>query len=164
VPAAEIIRPTATESTSRPTAGETAVDELAQAVAALQAALAEEHRAAREARRLTTRLIAIATGVLFLVLLAGIAQTVVTVRAAHASAVAQEKTGALLRAQQTELAAFIDEASVASADVHKAADALDAKLATLPQPPAARRAPRFAHSRRSTDRSHTATAAVMPLD
>jgi hypothetical protein len=116
---------------------------LAQTVAELQAALADERRAALESRRQTTRLVSVAILLLLLVLVVGVVQAVVSVRASRQSAAAQEKTDVLLRAQQAELAALSGAASAAAADVRGAVAALTAKLAA--PPPAVKRAPRTAH-------------------
>jgi hypothetical protein len=116
---------------------------LAQTVAELQAALADERRAALESRRQTTRLVSVAILLLLLVLVVGVVQAVVSVRASRESAAAQEKTEVLLRAQQAELAALSGAASAAAADVRGAVAALTAKLAA--PPPAVKRAPRTAH-------------------
>ncbi len=136
-----------------------AYDALAQSVAALEAALVDVRRAANENRRRMTRLAVAALAALLLVLVLGVVQTVVAIRAADASAAAEQKTGALLRAQQSELAAFIDAASGAAADIRDAADSLDAKLAAQPArssagaPPAVKHAPRSTHARKSAERT-----------
>ncbi len=139
-------------------------DALAQSLATLQAALVDERRAAHERRRRTTRLVVAAMAVSLLVLVLGVVQTVVALRTADASTAAEQKTEALLRAQQTELAAFIDAASSASADIRDAADTLDAKLAAQPgRPPAAaipaaKHTPRPVHPRKAAERARASNA------
>lgn len=105
---------------------------LTETVAALSRTLAEERRVAAESRRRMARLFAVVTGVCVLVLALGIIQLVVLARVARESAAAQEKTEALLRSQQSALAAFLDTASGAAADIRGTADALAARLAALP--------------------------------
>lgn len=142
-------------------------DALVQTVAELQAALADERRAARESRRHTTRLVSIAIVTLLLMLVLGVAQIVVAMRASRESAAAQDRTEALLRAEQTELAAFTDAASAASADIRGAAAALNAKLAAPPARTAAaqtsvvkKRAPRSAHPHRTNEKARGAPGSV----
>jgi hypothetical protein len=135
-----------------------AYDALTQSVAALQAALAGERRAADESRRRTRQLVVAALAISLLVGVLSVVQTVVAVRASEASAAAEQKTTALLRAQQTELAAFVDAASAASADIRDAADSLDAKLTAQPArasaaaPIAGKHAPRPTHPRKTAEK------------
>lgn len=105
---------------------------LTETVAALSRALSEERRAAAVSRRRAARLLAVMAFASVLVLALGIAQFVVLARVARDTAAAQEKTEALLRSQQLALAAFLDTASGAAADIRGTADALAAKLAALP--------------------------------
>ena len=105
---------------------------LADTVAALSRALAEERRAAAANRRRGARLLAVMACASVLVLALAIAQFVVLARVARESAAAQQKTEALLRSQQLALAAFLDTASGAAADIRGTADALAGRLAALP--------------------------------
>lgn len=138
-------------------------DALAQTVAELKAALADERRAVHESRRQTTRLVSMAILLLLLVLVVGVVQAVVSVRASRESAAAQEKTEALLRAQQTELAALSGAASAAAADMSRAAAALSAELAATQVrkaaalPSAVKRAPRTAHAHRANVKTRSST-------
>jgi hypothetical protein len=134
-------------------------DALMQTITALQAALADERRGARESRRLARRLVWIAMAILLVVLALGVTQTLVAMRVARESVTAQQKTEALFRAQQVELSAFIDAASGASADIRDAAGLLNAKLAE-PSTHAAtpQRAQRLAHPHRANERTRGSTA------
>ena len=105
---------------------------LADTVAALSRALAEEREAAAASRRRTARLLAVMACASVLVLALAIAQFVVLARVARESAAAQQKTEALLRSQQLALAAFLDTASGAAADIRGTADAMAGRLAALP--------------------------------
>lgn len=105
---------------------------LADTVAALSRALAEERRAAAASRRRTARLLAVMACASVLVLALAVAQFVVLARVARESAAMQQKTEALLRSQQLALAAFLDTASGAAADIRGTADALAGRLAALP--------------------------------
>jgi hypothetical protein len=157
-------RPLERAASAGPTADAPPGDPLAQNMAALQAALADERRAARESRRLATRLVSIAMATLLVVLVLGVAQTLVSMRVARESVAAQQKTEVLLRAQQTELAAFVNAASAASAGISGAGAALDAKLAVPPphvaaaQPPGLKHAPRSAHPRKTNEKTRSAIA------
>lgn len=105
---------------------------LADTVAALSRALAEERRAAAASRRRTARLLAVMACASVLVLALAVAQFVVLARVARESAAAEQKTEALLRSQQLALAAFLDTASGAAADIRGTADVLAGRLAALP--------------------------------
>lgn len=110
---------------------------LTETLAELSHALAETRRAAADSRRHITRLVIFVLAVSSLLLALSVVQMIVLVRVGHASVAAQEKTEALLRSQQSALAAFQDTASVAAADIRGTADALNAKLAALPSRPTA---------------------------
>jgi hypothetical protein len=145
------------ESSAGPSPRGASDETVLQTMAALQAAVAEDRRAARQSRTLAARHISIAMALLAVAIVLGVVQTVIAMRAARESAAAQQKIEALLRAQQTELAAFIDAASAASADVRRAADALDAGSAALSRlpaasPPTIKRAPRALHPHRASER------------
>ncbi|MEX3958297.1 hypothetical protein [Trinickia sp. EG282A] len=139
-------------------------DALTQSVAALQAALVDERRAADASRRGTRQLVVAALAISLIVGVLSVVQTVVAVRASEASAAAEQKTAALLRAQQTELAAFVDAASAASADIRDAADSLDAKQSAQPArasaaaPSAGKHAPRPTHPRKTAEKARGANA------
>jgi len=105
---------------------------LAETVAALSRSLAEERRAAAASRRRSARLLTIMACASVLMLALAIAQFVVLARVARESAAAQQKTEALLRSQQLALAAFLDTASGAAADIRGTADAMAGRLAALP--------------------------------
>jgi len=105
---------------------------LAETVAALSRSLAEERRAATASRRRSARLLTIMACASVLMLALAIAQFVVLARVARESAAAQQKTEALLRSQQLALAAFLDTASGAAADIRGTADAMAGRLAALP--------------------------------
>lgn len=110
---------------------------LTEMLAELSHALAETRRAAADSRRHITRLVIFVLAVSSLLLALSVAQMIVLVHVGRASVAAQEKTEALLRSQQSALAAFQDTASVAAADIRGTADALNAKLAALPSRPTA---------------------------
>jgi hypothetical protein len=105
---------------------------LAETVAALSRSLAEERRASAASRRRSARLLTIMACASVLMLALAIAQFVVLARVARESAAAQQKTEALLRSQQLALAAFLDTASGAAADIRGTADAMAGRLAALP--------------------------------
>ncbi|NRO97295.1 hypothetical protein GWC77_15325 [Paraburkholderia sp. NMBU_R16] len=105
---------------------------LAETVAALSRSLAEERRAAAASRRRSVRLLTIMACASVLMLALAIAQFVVLARVARESAATQQKTEALLRSQQLALAAFLDTASGAAADIRGTADAMAGRLAALP--------------------------------
>ncbi len=129
-------------------------DALAQAVAELQATLANERHAAHESRRRTTWLVSTAILLLLLVLVLGVVQVVVSVQASRESAAAQEKTEAFLRAQQTDLAALSGAVSLSAKPVAP-------PVRTVAAPPfAVKRAPRAAHKANVKSRSSTANDAV----
>ncbi|PTB22772.1 hypothetical protein C9I57_03220 [Trinickia symbiotica] len=141
-----------------------AYDALTQSVAALQAALVDERRTADESRRRIRQLVVAALAISLLVGVLSVVQTVVALRASEASAAAEQKTAALLRAQQTELAAFVDAASAASADIRDASDSLDAKLTAPPArastaaPIAGKHAPRPTHPRKTAEKVRGSSA------
>ncbi|PMS37346.1 hypothetical protein C0Z20_08515 [Trinickia symbiotica] len=141
-----------------------AYDALTQSVAALQAALVDERRAADESRRGIRQLVVAALAILLVVGVLSVVQTVVAVRASEASAAAEQKTATLLRAQQTELATFVDAASAASADIRDAADSLDGKQSVQPArasaaaPSAGKHPPRPTHPRKTAEKARGSNA------
>ena len=130
-PAVDTARDSGSEAAAA-SAQTTATAALADTVAELSRALAEERRAAAANRRRTARLLAVMACASVLVLALAVAQFVVLARVARESAAAQQKTEALLRSQQLALAAFLDTASGAAADIRGTADALAGRLAALP--------------------------------
>ncbi|GLU33216.1 hypothetical protein [Trinickia caryophylli] len=144
---------------------------LAQTVAALSRSLADECRRAEQGRRRAARWLAATVVVSGLLLASSVAEIVMLTRTLRETTEAQRKTEALLRSQQSALAAFVDTAQAASADIHGTAEALTAKLAALsartpavpqaqrPEPAAVRRHTRSPRVRKAGDKPRSAAGA-----